>query len=44
MRMIGIEKERTPEEIEHIYNSWGGKEKYACKILLLNKNHKEIRE
>jgi hypothetical protein len=33
-----------PEEIEHIYNSWGGKEKYACKILLLNKNHKEIRE
>jgi len=33
-----------PEDIEHIYNSWGGSEKYLCKILLLNKNHKEIRE
>ena len=33
-----------PENIEHIYESWGGKEKYVCKILLLNKNHKEIRE
>jgi hypothetical protein len=33
-----------PENIEHIYNLWGGKDKYPCKILLLSKNHKEIRE
>lgn len=33
-----------PEDVEHIYNLWGGKEKYVCKVLLLNKNHKEIRE
>lgn len=33
-----------PENIDQIYQSWGGKDKFECKILLLSKNHKEIRE
>lgn len=33
-----------PENIEHIYNLWGGKDKFSCKILLLSKDHKKIRE
>jgi hypothetical protein len=32
-----------PENNERIYNFWGGKHTFKCKILLLDKNHKEIR-
>ena len=32
-----------PENNQKIYESWGGREKFPCKILLLDKNHKEIR-
>jgi len=31
-----------PENNEKIYSSWG-ENNYECKILLLDKNHKEIR-
>ena len=32
-----------PESNQSIYQSWGGKDKFPCKILLLDKDHKEIR-
>lgn len=32
-----------PESNKKIYDSWGGQESFECKILLLDKNHKEIR-
>jgi hypothetical protein len=32
-----------PESNQSIYESWGGKNKFPCKILLLDKDHKEIR-
>ena len=32
-----------PENNHKIYESWGGREKFICKILLLDKDHKEIR-
>lgn len=32
-----------PENHPYIYSKWGGKDKYQCKLLLLNKNHKQIR-
>jgi hypothetical protein len=32
-----------PESNQTIYQSWGGKDKFPCKILLLDKDHKEIR-
>ena len=32
-----------PENHQKIYDSWGGREKFQCKVLLLNKDHKELR-
>lgn len=32
-----------PENHPYIYSKWGGKDRYQCKLLLLNKNHKQIR-
>jgi len=32
-----------PENNEHIYGKWGGKDKYECILLLLDKKHEEIR-
>jgi hypothetical protein len=32
-----------PENHQKIYDSWGGPNVFECKILLLDKNHKEIR-
>lgn len=32
-----------PENHEHIYRTWGDKNRFQCKILLLDKNHEEIR-
>lgn len=32
-----------PENHPYIYSKWGGADKYKCKLLLLNKNHNQIR-
>jgi len=32
-----------PENHPYIYRKWGGRHKYDCKLLLLNKNHNQMR-